>query len=88
MTRATIDPVLVRCGTGDREAFGDLVDLTVADSLRLAWCVAHERVAAERIVLEAYVEVWRTASRYDPASGSAVAWVLAAVRRRALPPAP
>lgn len=83
-----LEAALLRCGAGSEEALAEVYDRTVGHSLRLAWCAARERVAAERIVLDAYVEVWRTASRYDPASGSAMAWVLAAVRRQAMPPAP
>ena len=82
--RRQLDRVLVRCGTGNQDALGELYDRTVGHSLALAWCLARERVAAERIVLESYVEVWRTAARFDPSSGSAMAWVLAAVRRHGL----
>ena len=84
--RAELDATLGRCGRGSHEAFAELYDRTIGLSLRLAWWMAREQVAAERIVVESYVEVWRTAADYDPERGSALGWVLAAVRRQGLAP--
>lgn len=78
---AGLEGLLTDCGSGSMEAFAELYDLTVACSLRLAWCHARERIAAERAVLDAYVEVWRTAPTFDPVEGSAIGWVLSAVHR-------
>lgn len=80
MTATTLDGALVRCGTGSTDALAEVYDRTVGHSLRLAWCLTREQVAAEQVVLESYVEVWRTASRFDPARMSATAWVLATVQ--------
>lgn len=82
MSATTLDNALVRCGSGSTDALAEVYDGTVEHSLRLAWCLARNRVVAERIVLESYVEVWRTAPRFDPSGMSATAWVLATVRRQ------
>lgn len=39
---------------------------------------------AEEIVHDAFVQIWRFSSRYDPALGSARGWMFAIVRNRAI----
>jgi RNA polymerase sigma-70 factor (ECF subfamily) len=40
--------------------------------------------AAEDIVLEAYLQLWRTAPSYDPVRGTVTAWLLTVARSRAI----
>jgi RNA polymerase sigma-70 factor (ECF subfamily) len=40
--------------------------------------------AAEDIVQDAFVAVWKNAARYDPAKGNAASWLAAIVRNRAI----
>ena len=75
-----LDEMLVRCASQTGDDFGELYDRTIGHSFRLASWLAHERVAAERILLRSYVEVRRNAATFDPARGSAMSWVLATVR--------
>ena len=39
---------------------------------------------AEEVAQEAFLEVWRTATRFDPDRGSAVSWILTIAHRRAV----
>ncbi len=42
------------------------------------------RAAAEEILQEVFVELWKRAPQYDPARGSVIAWVVTVARCRAL----
>jgi RNA polymerase sigma-70 factor (ECF subfamily) len=46
--------------------------------------VVRDPAQAEEVAQEALVEVWRTASRFDSAKGSAAAWILTITHRRAV----
>jgi RNA polymerase sigma-70 factor (ECF subfamily) len=46
--------------------------------------VVRDPAQAEEVTQEAYLEVWRTASRFDPDRGSALAWLLTIVHRKAV----
>ena len=39
---------------------------------------------AEEVTQEAFLEVWRTASRFDPARGSALSWLMTIGHRKAV----
>ena len=39
---------------------------------------------AEEVAQEAFLDIWRTAARFDPARGSAIAWMLTIVHRKAV----
>ncbi|MGH8909932.1 MAG: sigma factor [Egibacteraceae bacterium] len=50
----------------------------------LAHTVVRDAAQAERAAEQALVEVWRHASRFDPARGSAIGWILAKAHRVAV----
>ncbi len=76
--------LLARSARGDESAFAELYDATSARAYGLALRVVRDPAQAEEVCQEAYLEVWRTASRFDAARGSAVAWILTLVHRRAV----
>ena len=51
---------------------------------RLAFLILRDAQAAEDVVQEAYVAVWRRAASIDPAEGSLPSWLLTVVRNRAI----
>ncbi|MFC5176428.1 ECF RNA polymerase sigma factor SigK [Nocardioides taihuensis] len=76
--------LLKRSALGDQEAFAQLYDATTARVFGLALRVVRDPAQAEEVAQEAFLEVWRTASRFDPDRGSAVSWILTIAHRRAV----
>jgi len=69
---------------GDQQAFAKLYDATSARVFGLALRIVRDPAQAEEVAQEAFLEIWRTASRFDPALGSAQAWMLTIVHRRSV----
>ena len=76
--------LLQRSARGDRAAFAALYDATAARVHGLALRVVRDPAQAEEVTQEAFLEIWRTASRFDPDRGSAVSWVLTLVHRKSV----
>ncbi len=79
-----LDPLLREVARGDSAAFATLYDLTKARVYGLVTRVVRDPGYSEETTQEVYLEVWRTASQYDPARGSALAWLLTMAHRRAV----
>jgi len=71
-------------GRGDEQAFAELYDATSARAYGLAVRVVRDPSQAEEVAQEAFLEIWRTASRFDADKGSAVSWILTLVHRKAV----
>jgi RNA polymerase sigma-70 factor (ECF subfamily) len=69
---------------GDQAAFARLYDATAPRVLGLAVRVVRDPAQAEEVTQEAYLEVWRTAARFDPGRGSPLGWMLTIVHRKAV----
>jgi RNA polymerase sigma-70 factor (ECF subfamily) len=69
---------------GDEAAFGRFYDLVAARVFGLIRRVLRDAAQAEEVAQEVMVEVWRTAGRFDPARGTATAWVFTIAHRRAV----
>lgn len=76
--------LLQRSARGDRAAFAELYDATAARVHGLALRVVRDPAQAEEVTQEAFLEIWRTASRYDADRGSAVSWLLTITHRKAV----
>ncbi len=76
--------LLKRSGRGDEAAFARLYDATAARAYGLAVRVVRDPAQAEEVTQEAFLEIWRTASRFDRDRGSAVSWILTLVHRKAV----
>src|SRR3546814_4753086 len=73
-----------RASRGDESAFGQLYDATAARVHGLVLRVVRDPAQAEEVTQEAYLEVWRTASRFDPERGSPLSWLMTIAHRRAV----
>jgi RNA polymerase sigma-70 factor (ECF subfamily) len=71
-------------GRGDEAAFAELYDATAARAFGLAVRVVRDPAQAEEVTQEAFLEIWRTAGRFDVKKGSAVSWILTIVHRKAV----
>jgi RNA polymerase sigma factor (sigma-70 family) len=68
----------------DERALAALYDETSHHVFGLVRRMVRDASTAEEVVEDAYFQVWRQAVRFDPARGSALAWLLAIARSRAL----
>ncbi|MFL5894246.1 MAG: RNA polymerase sigma factor [Thermoleophilaceae bacterium] len=69
---------------GDARAFEAVYDRHGAAAFSLAYRIAGNRAAAEDIVQEAFLSVWRSAVRYQPERGNLRSWLLSVVHNRAI----
>ncbi|OBG40021.1 sigma-70 family RNA polymerase sigma factor [Mycobacterium sp. E3198] len=79
-----LDALLRQVARGDSAAFASVYDLTKARVYGLVTRVVRDPGYSEETTQEVYLEVWRTAAQYDPARGSALAWLLTMAHRRAV----
>lgn len=75
---------LVAVARGDQAAFADLYDSTAPRVYGLVLRVLRDRSQAEEVTQEVFLQVWRTASSFDPDRGSAISWLLTLAHRRAV----
>ena len=71
-------------GQGDAEAFTTLYDRYGRAAFSLAYRVIGERQAAEDLVQDAFLKLWRSATSYRPERGSVRTWLLSIVRNRGI----
>lgn len=83
-TSATDAELLTRLALGDERVLSELYDRHSATVYGLARAIVREPADAEEVVAEAFAQMWRTAGSFDPARGSALAWVTTIARTRAL----
>jgi RNA polymerase sigma-70 factor (ECF subfamily) len=76
--------LLQRSSRGDEAAFAALYDATSSRAYGLALRVVRNPAQAEEVVQEAYLDAWRSSSRYEPSRGSALGWLLTIVHRKAV----
>ncbi|MEO6436696.1 MAG: sigma-70 family RNA polymerase sigma factor [Tepidisphaeraceae bacterium] len=68
----------------DPAALAQLYDATVNRVYAFALRVLKDPPAAEEVVSDVYLQVWRTAATYSPERGSVTTWLLMICRSRAL----
>jgi RNA polymerase sigma-70 factor (ECF subfamily) len=69
---------------GDKEALGTLYDRHSRTAYSLAYRMMGNRPAAEDLVQEAFLQVWRTAGSYRVERGTVRTWLLSIVRYRGI----
>ena len=64
--RARLVEALVRTGDEDRSAFRDLYALTSAKLFGICYRICGERQAAEDVLHDVYLTIWKRAGAYEP----------------------
>ena len=81
---ADLAALLHAASNRDEAALGKLYDLTAGKLFGLARTILGNAADAEEVVCDSYVQAWQSASRFDSARGSVLAWLLMICRSRAL----
>jgi RNA polymerase sigma-70 factor, ECF subfamily len=71
-------------GDGDAEAFATLYDRRSRAAYSLAYRMMGEKQAAEDLLQDAFLKVWRGAASYRPERGSVRTWMLSIVHNRGI----
>lgn len=81
---ADLNDLLVLVGRGSEGAFEAVYDRLARPVYSLVRKVVRDPAQSEEVAQEVLLEVWRTATRFDPAKGSAATWVMTIAHRRSV----
>jgi DNA-directed RNA polymerase specialized sigma24 family protein len=79
-----VGQLLQRVARGDRGAFARVYDLVAPRAFGIIVAELGDRTSGEAVLEEVFLEVWRSATRFDADLGDGRSWVLAIARRRAV----
>lgn len=69
---------------GDPQAFSVVYDRHSGSAFSLAYRMCGTRAAAEDVVQESFLSLWRSGGRYDASRGSVRTWLLGIVHNRSI----
>jgi RNA polymerase sigma-70 factor (ECF subfamily) len=76
--------LLVQVARGDEAAFERFYAVVSGPVFGVVLRVLRDPAQSEEVAQEVFLELWRTAPRYDPTLGAALTWVLTLAHRRAV----
>jgi RNA polymerase sigma-70 factor, ECF subfamily len=76
--------LLQRIGQGDRGSFEELYDRLAGVLFATAFRVLNNRVAAEDVLQDVFIQIWEKAPLYNPALGKPLAWAITLTRYKAI----
>jgi RNA polymerase sigma factor (sigma-70 family) len=82
--RARLAEALFRTGLEDRDAFRLVYLLTCNKLFGICLRICGERSAAEDVLGDVYLTVWKRAGAWEPARGSPITWLATIARNRAI----
>ena len=84
VTERPLEDLLVHVAGGDRQAFSELYDRLSSRVFGLVKRLLIDYSQSEEVTQEIFLEIWQSASRYEPNKGSATSWILTMTHRRAV----
>ena len=82
--QASNEDLLLATAQGDQVAFAELYDRIAGLVYGIVRRVVRDPSQSDEVTQEIFVEVWRTAARFDPDRGAAQSWILTMAHRRAV----
>ena len=82
--REALNAILSAVAKQDRTAFEALYRKTSAHIFSVILRVVSDRAEAEDLLQDVYINVWRRAAAFDATRGSAMTWLIALARNRAI----
>jgi RNA polymerase sigma-70 factor (ECF subfamily) len=79
-----LDLLLEKTAKGDQQAFKKLYDNIAPKALGFLMRMLNDRHAAEDVLQEAMLQVWRKAAEFDARLAKSSTWIIAIARNRAL----
>lgn len=80
----TPEEMLTRAARGDDAMFALLYDRLAPPVFTMISRLVRNHALAEEVTQDVFVEVWRTATRFDASKGTAMAWTMTLAHRRAV----
>lgn len=84
VTREALTVALAGTAAEDRAAFRELYRLTSAKLFGICVRICGDRQAAEDVLHDVYLIVWRRAAGFDPGRGHPLAWLATIARNKAI----
>ncbi len=75
---------LIATGREDRNAFARLYRMTSAKLFGICLRICGERSAAEDVLSDVYLTIWRRAGAFEPGRASPISWLATIARNRAI----
>jgi RNA polymerase sigma-70 factor (ECF subfamily) len=76
--------LLRRVAGGEQSALRELYDRCASQAFAVVLRILRDEREAEEVLQETFVDAWKRAAQFDRARGSALAWIVAIARSRAL----
>lgn len=84
MRSSQLRELVAAVARGDEQAYADLYDMLSAIVFGVCRRVLRDPSEAEEVAQETLLEVWRSASRYDPTRGGVRSWAVTIAHSRAV----
>ncbi|WP_448502602.1 sigma-70 family RNA polymerase sigma factor [Sphingomonas sp.] len=82
--RASLNSDLAQVAAGDRSALGRVYARTAPKLFGVCLRIVRDRQAAEDVLQEVFLKIWRSAAAFDPARASPITWLCAIARNSAV----
>jgi len=82
--RLRVAALVERCARSDERALEELYELTSPRLFGVAVRLVRREALAEEVLQEAFLKIWRNASRYSRELGAPLTWLTSIVRNEAL----